>query len=178
MQLPISQNVERKIKAIAVKMSASLEVGFLEGAIYSDGTPVASVAFWNEFGHGGNFPAPPRPFFRPMIAKESPSWPAKMAALVKATDGDGPKIMVMMGEDIQGALIDSIRSADVAPLSDTTLALRAKFGNSPGKITLKDVLAAQRAVADGTATLASGTQAKPLDWTGHMLNSTGYRVIK
>jgi hypothetical protein len=86
--------------------------------------------------------------------------------------------MVMMGEDIQGALIDSIRSADVAPLSDTTLALRAKFGNSPEKITLKDVLAAQRAVADGTATLASGTQAKPLDWTGHMLNSTGYRVIK
>ena len=38
-----------------------IELGFFETARYPDGTPVAAVAAWNEFGHHY---APERPFFR------------------------------------------------------------------------------------------------------------------
>lgn len=174
-QLKVSEAVARQINAIAKKMNGSVSVGFLDGATYPDGTPVATVAWWDEMGHGGPFPSPPRPFFRNMIESESPSWPGKMAALAIATNNDGPKVLKLMGEDIQGALIASIANFDSVPLSATTLLLRKRFGNSPQDITIQDVRAAQRDAAKG-AQGATGTQANPLVWTGWMLNHTGYEV--
>jgi hypothetical protein len=50
-----------------------------------------------------------------------------------------------------------------------------KFGNNPQNIRARDVVQAQRDVAAGLP-VASGTQAKPLIWTGDMLNSTTYKV--
>jgi hypothetical protein len=174
--LNISESVNKKLRDIVRSMGGgSVQVGFLEGATYPDGTPVAAVAFWNEFGHGGPFPSPARPFFRSMIAKESPGWPVKMASMAKATNYDGPKVLALMGEDIAGALRESIGDLTDPALSPTTLALRAKFGNNPGAIRARDVIQAQRDVAAGKP-IASGTQAKPLVWTGHMLNSIGYEV--
>ena len=104
--LPVSARVNRKLQDIARSMGGgSVQVGFLEGATYPDGTPVAAVAFWNEFGTSR---IPARPFFRGMIAKESSGWAVKMAAMVKATNYDGPKVLALMGEDISGALSQSI----------------------------------------------------------------------
>ena len=117
MELSVSESVAHKLREYAAKMSGSLEVGFLEGATYPDGTPVAAVAFWNEFGNGS---APPRPFFRQMIAKDSPEWPAKIAALAKATDNNGAKVLKLMGEDIQGALIQSINDFTTPALAEST----------------------------------------------------------
>lgn len=154
-----------------------VDVGWLEGATYPDGTPVASVMFWNEYGHGGPFPSPPRPAFRAMIAKEKPTWGPKIAKLAKADAYDGPTILKLMGEDMQGALMQSINDFSTPALSPTTLVLRKHFGNSPENITFADVLSAQKAVAAGEAG-ATGTQAHPLIWTGHALNSTGYEVKK
>jgi hypothetical protein len=137
-----SDKLAAKLKGIAAKMSGSVEVGFLEGATYPDGTPVAAVAYWNEFGNGS---APPRPFFRGMIASESPSWPAKVTALAKSGN-DAPKILALMGEDIDGALKQSINDLTAPPLAQSTID-RKGFD-------------------------------KPLIETSHMVNSTGYRVIK
>lgn len=173
----VADNVTRKLKEIAQKMSGHVNVGFLEGATYPDGTPVAAVAFWNEYGHGGPFPSPPRPYFRTMIAKEKPTWGGKVASLAKVTGDDGPKILALMGEDIDGALKQSIVELVAPALSPTTLVLRQIYGNNPGSIRARDVLAAQELVKEGYAG-ATGTQAKPLIWTGHMLNSTGYKVFK
>lgn len=174
--LSVAENVNRTLTDIARKMGGGkVQVGFLEGATYPDGTPVAAVAYWNEFGHGGNFPSPPRPFFRAMIAKESPSWPGKMAALAKAYNFDGQKVLAIMGEDIAGALRESIIDTNSPALSPTSLVLRARFWGHPGDIRVRDVLSAQEAVAKGNAG-ASGTQAKPLVWTGHMLASVGFEV--
>jgi len=171
-----SDAVMKALEDIAKKMGGgTVSVGFMENAKYSDGTPVAGVAFWNEFGHDGPFPSPPRPFFRTMIAKESPGWPAKMAALAKATDLNGSKVLALMGEDISGALVESIDNVTAPELSKTTLRLREVFGNSPEKIKFSDVLQAQRDVAAG-AKIATGTHAKPLTWTGHMKNSITYKV--
>jgi len=171
-----SDKVMKALEDIARKMGGGgVSVGFMEGANYPDGTPVAAVAFWNEFGHGGPFPAPPRPFFRSMIAAESPSWPEKMAKLAKATDFDGKKVLGMMGEDICGALKQSIIETNAPALSSTTLMLRKIYGNNPGDIRARDVRAAAELVNEGEKG-ASGSQAKPLIWTGHMINSTAYSV--
>lgn len=173
-----ADGVAKALEAIAKRMGGGeVAIGFMEGATYPDGTPVAAVAFWNEFGHGGNFPAPPRPFFRNMIAKESPTWPKKMAALAKATDYDGAKVLALMGEDIKGALQQSLNDIVEPALSKTTLMLRSIYGNSHSEIRARDVLAAQELVAEGNKG-AEGTQAKPLIWTGHMLNSISYEVKK
>ncbi len=174
--LPVAENVARVLKNIAERMGGGrIQVGFLEGATYPDGTPVAAVAYWDEFGHGGNFPAPPRSFFRTMIAKESPQWGKKMAALAKATNFNGLLVLKLMGEDIAGALKQSIIDTNEPPLNATTLILRAKFWTNPQAITIRDVVDAQRAAAKGEEP-AAGTQAKPLVWTGHMLDSVGWEV--
>lgn len=140
--MSVSQRVTTRLQQLAAKMSGRVEVGFLEGATYPDGTPVAAVAFWNEFGASG----PPRPFFRTMIAEESPGWGDKVAALAKSTNNDGPKVLALMGEDIQGALIQSINDLTSPPLAESTI---------------------ERKGFD-----------KPLIDSSHMVNSTGYRVIK
>lgn len=170
------EGLSKALGDIAARLGkGEVSVGFMAGATYPDGTPVAAVAFWNEFGKGGKFPSPPRPFFRTMIAKESPTWAAKMAGLAKATGYDGPAVLGTMGEDIKGALQQSITELTAPALSPTTLMLRKIYGNNPSAIRACDVLAAQSLVADGE-TGASGTQAKPLIWTGHMLNSVTYEV--
>lgn len=167
--------IAKILKQIGDSAKGGLTVGFLAGATYPDGTPVAQVAFWNEFGHGGNFPAPPRPFFRKMIADESPGWAAKIARGLKYYNYDGNKVLKAMGEDIKGALQQSISTIDGPALSPTTLMLRSMFGNNPQDIRRSDVLEAQQRVKDGEEG-ASGTQAKPLVWTGHMLNSIDYEI--
>lgn len=174
--LSVAENVNKVLTEISRKMGgAKVQIGFLEGSTYPDGTPVAAVAYWDEFGHGGNFPSPPRPFFRAMIAKESPHWGTDMAMLAKAYNFDGQKVLAVMGENIAGALRESIINTNSPALSPTSLVLRAKFWGHPGDIKISDVLAAQKAVATGKAG-ASGTQAKPLVWTGHMLASIGFEI--
>lgn len=109
----------KALEEIAQRMGGGeVSVGFMEGATYPDGTPVAAVAFWNEFG---NSEQPARPFFRQMIAAESPTWPDKMAKLAKATNFDGDKVLGMMGEDIKGALQKSINDFQTPALAQSTI---------------------------------------------------------
>jgi len=122
-----SDSVMKALEAIAKKMGGgSVSVGFMEGATYPDGTPVAAVAFWNEYGKPEQN-QPPRPFFRNMIAAESPTWAGKMAKLAKATDYDGPRVLAMMGEDVKGALQQSINDLSTPVLAPSTIAAKG-FG--------------------------------------------------
>ena len=114
-----ADGVMKALEDIARKMGGGeVSVGFMAGATYPDGTPVAAVAFWNEYGGPGR---QPRPFFRQMIAAESPTWPGKMAKLAKATDYDGPKVLALMGEDIKGALQQSINDFTTPALKESTV---------------------------------------------------------
>lgn len=168
--------LKRKLADIAKSMGGgSVSVGFMSGSTYPDGTPVAAVAFWNEYGHGGQFPAPPRPFFRRMIAKESPGWAVTMARLAKATNYNGVQVLGIMGNDIKGALQQSIIDLTDPALSPTTLMLRKLYGNDTSSVRARDVLHAQELVAQGEQG-ATGTQAKPLIHTGHLINSVDFEV--
>ena len=116
-----ADGVSKALEEIARKMGGGeVSVGFMEGATYPDGTPVPAVAFWNEYGVPSRG-QPPRPFFRQMIAKESPTWAAKMGKLAKAMDYDGAKVLALMGEDIKGALQKSINDFQSPPLAPSTV---------------------------------------------------------
>lgn len=97
-----------------------VEVGFLEDALYPDGTPVALIAAVNEFGKP---PAqPPRPFFRNMIAAESPNWGAELDVHLKNNDYNSETALNLMGFLIKGQLQQSINDLLSPPLAPVTIA--------------------------------------------------------
>ena len=164
----ISARVADKLKAAAEKASGTLKVGFID-------SDQAMIAFWNEFGHGGRFPAPARPFFRTMVANESGKWPAMLATQLKRMRMDGKLALAQVGSKIDSDLRKSIRDTSTPPLSPTTLRLRYKFWTNPEEITFRDVVTASREARSGKP-IATGTQANPLMWTKKMLEATTYKV--
>lgn len=111
-------NIKRYL-ANAMK-SGYVDIGFMEGATYPDGTSVPEVAFLNEFGRPLHN-QPPRPYFRRMIAKEKGTWGDKLARIVQQTH-DTKKALGWMGEDIASALRESINELREPPLSPVTIA--------------------------------------------------------
>lgn len=132
-----------------------LRVGFLEGATYPDGTSVAAVAAFNEFGRTvsakneegemqQSYFQLPRPFFRNMIAAKASSWPGAIAKNLKATGYDTEATLRLAGDGIKGQLQQSIQDTNDPPLAESTIA-------------------------------AKGFD-KPLIDTGHMFNSVDFEV--
>lgn len=105
----------------------AIKVGFLEGATYpataddpdKAGLPVATVAFWNEFG---TVKAPARPFFRDYIKKHSGEWPDQMAAALKASNYDTRQAFEIMGTIVKDGIVKSIVDTNSPPLSPITIA--------------------------------------------------------
>ncbi len=103
-----------------VGKAESVRVGFLEGATYppkgkSDKVlPVATVAFWNNFGTSR---ARARPFFSDMIAEETPTLGTKATAALKANDYDSERVLGLMGTYLKDKLVQKIVEwpADNAP---------------------------------------------------------------
>lgn len=157
--------------ATKLKSASTLRVGFLEGATESTGVPTAMAAFWNEFG---TKTAPPRPFFRNMIAKHGDEWPGQISALLANNGMDAKRSLEAMAEIIKGELRQSIIDTNAPPLSPITLMLRKMVGNNPGEITGAMVGEAARRVAAGES--SAGVSAKPLVWTGEMLASVDSEV--
>lgn len=98
-----------------------VRVGFLEGATYDDGTPVAMIAAIQNFGAPARG-IPPRPFFSNMVIDKSPAWGDQLANVLKAADYDGNLALARMGEYIAGQLRVSIRETTEPALSPITIA--------------------------------------------------------
>lgn len=98
-----------------------LNAGFLEGATYPDGTPVAAVAYFNEFGTDH---VPARPFMRQAIAKNQDQWPKLLAASLKAAKGDLEKALDMTAERIVAQIQQEIRTLQSPPLKPSTIAAK------------------------------------------------------
>lgn len=102
-----------------LKRPGTLKVGFLANARYPNGKQVALIAALNEFGTAR---APPRPFFRNMIASKSKGWGPATAALLKSTGYDVRLTLAQVGEGIKGQLQQSIRDLWAPPLAPSTVA--------------------------------------------------------
>ena len=96
----------------------TVEIGFLGGATYPDGTSVAMVAAINEFGTRKQ---PARPFFRTMIAARQGEWGDAIAANLKANDYNAGTTLEQVGAAIAGQLRQSIATFDGAPLAASTV---------------------------------------------------------
>lgn len=115
--------VYREIERIAGKIArgADLKVGFLAGATYSDGKPVAMIASIQEFG-APRAGIPARPFFRNMIAAKKGEWPRAIADLIKDNDYDVGKAFNIAGYAIAGQLRQSIIDTNTPPNAPSTIA--------------------------------------------------------
>lgn len=152
----------------------TLKVGFLSGAKYPNGVPVALIAAVQNYG-APRAGIPPRPFFSNMVASKSSEWPAAIAGLLKANNYDTAKVMALTGEAIKGQLQKSIIDTNSPPLSPVTLMLRKMRGENPDLVvTGRTVGEAARRVAAGES--SGGVSTKPLVWSSQLLNSVAYEV--
>lgn len=157
-----------------LERGGTLKVGFLEGATYPDGTPVAMVAAIQNFGAPARG-IPPRPFFTNMIAEKSERWASALAAMLKRNDWDLDKTLNQMGAGIKGQLQQAIVDTNAPPLSAITLMLRKmRYENPDLEVTGATVGEAARRVAAGESYADAPT--KPLVDSSHMLNSVDYEV--
>lgn len=110
----------RALTEMAVNLSkpGTLRVGFLEGATAPNGDSIPLRAALDEFGTSK---APPRPFFRNMVAAKSDSWPEGIATALKAHDYDATKALALAGEGIKGQLQQSIKDTNSPPLAASTV---------------------------------------------------------
>ncbi len=139
--------IREALEKIARNLSnaKSVEVGFLEGSTYPDGTSVPLIAMLNEYGHvimppgSASLPAParaslrtgqvaagqivpPRPYFRRMIAAKSKGWSKGLAVQLKENDYNAHAALDKLGAVVKGQLQESINELRAPPLAPSTVA--------------------------------------------------------
>ena len=124
------EKLQRALADIArgLHHGGALKVGFLSGATYPDGTPVAMVAAIHNYGAPARN-IPPRPHGSNMVAKYSPGWAAEIRTQLKATNYDARTTMNRMGALIKGQWQQSIRDGPFLPLAPATI--KAKGFSQP-----------------------------------------------
>lgn len=116
-----SKKFEAAMDKIAkgLEKGGTLKVGFLAGATYPDGTPVAMVAAIQNFG-APRAGIPPRPFFGDLIEEKSSEWPKAIAGLLRE-NSDVEKTLTLAGEAIAGQLREAITKYSGTPLKPATI---------------------------------------------------------
>lgn len=99
-------------------MNASVRVGVLENATYPDGTPVAMVAFWNEYG---TRTSPVRAFFRTTVSENKKNWVLSVQNLMKIHN-DPKRVMGLIGVHMQEQIVQSINTWSDPPNAPYTIA--------------------------------------------------------
>lgn len=66
-----ADKLKKKVAELAKLQKAQVKVGFIDKGKYPNGTPIAYVAYLNEYGGGLN---PPRPFLKRTVKNHSKKW--------------------------------------------------------------------------------------------------------
>lgn len=128
----MADSIEDFLNNVAYQLdSKQLKVGFIDGATYPDGTPVAMVAATNEYGRPENN-QPPRPFFRNAIAEHESEWTDAIARGIRA-GYPVDQVLEVVGAQIQGDVQESIAQLMTPPLAASTIAARKSKGNNSTK---------------------------------------------
>lgn len=120
-------------KTIEQVKNIQAKVGFFSSARYEDGTPVATVAIWNEYGSPKQ-KRPPRPFMRPAMNNKE-AWKSIFVKASKQAwqDGNFQRPFELVAMTVQGDIKENISSLTAPALSATTLAIRKQNGNNSSK---------------------------------------------
>ena len=106
---------------------SGVKVGFFSTARYENGTPVAAVAAWNEFG---TETIPERPFFRNALAESERSVGRILqGGLDTKKMVVGEQLTGRVGAHVQGMIRDSITALKEPPNAPSTV--RAKGSSDP-----------------------------------------------
>lgn len=95
----------------------TLETGFFKTAMYPNGTPVASVAFFNEYG---TIRTPARPFMRNAIEKNSNKWLNQLKNdCVKNVESR--TALARLGELVKSDIMKSITALNAPANAESTI---------------------------------------------------------
>lgn len=114
-------SLQAKLKNISKSYASNKQVraGFLEGATYPDGTPVALVAAVHEFGAPAKG-IPVRPFMRTAIAQNKGKWSEQLARGIEAT-GNVEGALGFVGVEMASDIRNSIRDEEFTALKPATV---------------------------------------------------------
>lgn len=115
---PGAAKLEAMLKSLR---GASVKIGFFEDAQYGNGTPIAMVALWIEFG---TKTSPPRPVFRLTVREHREEWRELVRLLSKQLVSGGltvKDIMEQLGSAATGHLSKTIATLSDPPLADATI---------------------------------------------------------
>ena len=114
------------------RQKGQLASGFFSNSVYPDGTKVAQVAFWNEYGtltkNNKQF-IPPRPFFRNVIKAKLKEWSSNFSILLSKYNYDFDKAYSSLGELIRDDIQQSIVQLKNPPNAPATIKIKGK--NTP-----------------------------------------------
>lgn len=125
--------LQRKMRELNTKLGrqGSVQVGFFEEAKYTPvhpirGTkrrplPVATVAFWNEYGTKRT---PARPFMGTAIRGHSGNWGKDLADIAHATNYDVPRSLALLGQLIKEDVERQIQTWSQPPNAARTVAIK------------------------------------------------------
>jgi len=155
-----------------ITKASEVRVGFLEGSTEADGTSVATIGAWQEFG---TKTIPQRPYFRTMIAEHSGEWGDVLAKVLAHNGMDAENALEQMGVYIGDQLQESIIDTMEPPLSPITLMLRKMRSED------QSLVVTGKTVGEAAARVAAGedpgdVSTKPLVDSGTLLRSVAYQV--
>ena len=81
MSIKRTGSLDQALNRLVSSKAQHVTVGVLDGSKYEDGTSVATVAFWNEYG---TKTTPSRPFFRDTIANKKSEWSLLATKAIRA----------------------------------------------------------------------------------------------
>lgn len=153
--------LKKRVDAIKTGSNKVARVGVIENQHYDEDTPVAYIAAIHEYGSPSN-KIPPRPFFRPTIAKKSKAWSSLGSALLRK-GADTEIVLKLIGESAAGDIAKTISELDSPPLALSTKIARNRRAHAPTK--------------SGRKRRPKSVSIKPLVDTGLLIRSISSTVI-
>lgn len=113
----LSKYIDSEIKGILSNSNLKLEIGFFETAKYENGTYVAEVAKFQEFG---TLKIPSRPFFRTAISSNQSKWVGFLKQNLVSTKNLELSLN-RVGELGRGDIVASIMKTNTPPNAEVTI---------------------------------------------------------
>lgn len=142
-------SLDQALNRLVSSNAKHVQVGVIDNSKYPDGTSVASVAFWNEYGtrKNGKQWIPPRPAIRNTVKEQKEAWAALARQGIKAGYSI-EKMLGLVGAQMQTDIQYSIITFSTPPNAAYTIA-KKKF-NAPLRDTMLYHDSIKFEVADGS----------------------------
>lgn len=121
LKIKLASNSARNVK------DARVRVGWFEDSKYDDDTPIALVAYFQEYGTARGIPQ--RPFMRPAELKNKAKWQQiALQEIRKCIESGIPLTQAMMklGLVVQGDIVKEISTLTQPPLAESTVKARLR----------------------------------------------------